>query len=104
MPTWLPVEREVLLGVVEDLTAADQLPTELDPLLVEGSATSVREMVEDELLLTLPVVAMHERTQCPGREVLEQYVPRTEENEEAERLTPFAILKAASLPNRDKKH
>ncbi|CAK0760703.1 conserved hypothetical protein [Gammaproteobacteria bacterium] len=50
MPTWFSVAREVRLGVVADITAADQLPTELDPLVVEG-ATSVREMVEDELIL-----------------------------------------------------
>jgi uncharacterized protein len=81
----------VLLGVVEDLAAADRLPAELDPLLIEGP-TSVREMVEDELILALPVVAMHEHAQCPAREVLEQYVPQAGSSDGEERHNPFAIL------------
>jgi len=93
MPTWFSVKREVLLGIVANLTAANQLPVELDPLVVENTL-SVREIVEDELLLELPVVAMHEIDQCPAREVLEQYVPREEEGRDGpEKPNPFAALK-----------
>jgi uncharacterized protein len=92
-PTYFPVEREVLLGVVENLTAADQLPIDLDPLLVEG-LVSVREIVEDELLLALPVVATHERDHCPADEVLKQYLPQKENNDEKEMSNPFSVLKS----------
>ncbi|CAK0740334.1 23S rRNA accumulation protein YceD [Gammaproteobacteria bacterium] len=93
-PTWFPVEREVLLGIVANLAAADQLPAELDPLVV-ADTLSIREMVEDELILELPVVAMHEIDQCPAREVLEQYVPGEEEGSNGlARPNPFAVLKS----------
>jgi uncharacterized protein len=94
MPAWFPVEREVLLGVVGDLAAADRLPSELEPLLLVEGATSVRDMVEDELILALPVVAMHEPDQCSAQEVIEQYVLGEDGSDEGETINPFAILKS----------
>jgi uncharacterized protein len=94
MPLWFPVDREVFLGIVEDLAAADHLPVEMDPLLVEGDTTSVRAMVEDELILALPVVAMHERADCTAGEILELYDALTEEDHSSEeKLNPFAALR-----------
>jgi len=93
MPFWFSIEREISLGIVEDLTAADQLPIEMDPLLVEEGSTSVRTMVEDELLLALPVVAMHERTDCPAIEILEQTITKDKDHSGEEKLNPFALLR-----------
>ncbi len=93
MPFWFPIERDVLLGVVADLAAASQLPDELEPLVAEG-VVSVREMVEDELLLALPVVATHPLDECPAREVLEQY-GQGECCTLAGQRNPFAVLKTS---------
>lgn len=64
MPMDFPVDQTVCLGVVENLAQAEQLPDEWDPLLVEDGMTSVRNLVEDELLLALPVVARHDPPHC----------------------------------------
>ncbi len=48
------------VGIVTDEAAADNLPEELDPLLVANERVRLVELVEDELILGLPVVARHE--------------------------------------------
>ncbi|CAK0772064.1 23S rRNA accumulation protein YceD [Gammaproteobacteria bacterium] len=93
MPTLFPIEREVLLGIVEDLMAAERIPANFEPLLVENSIISVREMVEDELILSLPVVATHEHGYCPTEDLLKRYTPR-EEGHSDEGPNPFGVLKS----------
>lgn len=90
---WLNIDHEVLLGIVENLVAADELPSELEPLLVEKGIISLREIVEDELILSLPVVAMHEPNHCPAQEILVRY--NIDKNDSATtNNNPFSILKS----------
>ena len=60
-----------MLACVWDDTAAGDLPAEYDPL-VTGDVTDLHELVEDELLLAVPAVAMHSipacQAQCVGAE------------------------------------
>ena len=70
MPMEFLVDQSVCLGVIETLRAADLLSEELEPLLVEGPV-SLRDLVEDELLLAVPVVARHDLHECPAREFIE---------------------------------
>lgn len=60
----------VVLGIVRSEAEAERLPEELDPLLVDDDRCRLSELVEDELLLALPVVAMHvkDAPECvPGK-------------------------------------
>jgi uncharacterized protein len=61
----LPVEVEVAVAFVEGIEQASQLPEELEPCLVEEGRVLFRDLIEDELLLTLPQVAMHDTDACP---------------------------------------
>ncbi len=94
-PFGFPVDREVSLCVVEDLDSVDRLPAAYDPLMVEDGFVSVREVVEDELLLSLPVVATHALEQCPARAVLAQYAAE-EPQEGVGKPNPFSILRSVS--------
>ncbi len=60
----LPVEIEVALAFVEVIEQASRLPQSLDPCLVEEGRVLFRDLIEDELLLTLPQVPMHESGTC----------------------------------------
>ena len=46
---------------------AGALPERLDPCVLQGEDLDLFELVEEELLLALPIVAMHEDTSCQPR-------------------------------------
>lgn len=58
-PMELELELAPRLGVCGSEAEAARLPDQLDPLVVGDGPVSVRGLVEDELLLALPVVARH---------------------------------------------
>jgi uncharacterized protein len=62
----LPVKANLALAFVEGMDQAGQLPDRLDPCLVEDGGVSFRDLIEDELLLALPQVAMHAAGACPN--------------------------------------
>jgi uncharacterized protein len=82
------VDSQIRLGIVKSREAAERLPANYDPLLVSGEEMKAADIVEDELILALPIVAMHERADCPlGAEFQEQ-----EADAEPKRENPFAVL------------
>lgn len=82
------VDAEVNLGVVASEQGAEQLPEVYDPLLVGDDPVSLAELVEDEILLALPVFPRHEPAAC------EAAVGDTREDEAspADKPNPFAVL------------
>ena len=82
-----PVRSEVHLGVVRSIDEANLLPEELEPLLVEaGCRVVLLDLVQDELLLAVPVIPQHRDCKAPG-----SAMPSHSE------LHPFAVL--AQLKN-----
>jgi uncharacterized protein len=55
---------DVRLGLIRSEESAADLPPECEPLLVEEEPISLFAMVEDELILALPIVPMHPRDVC----------------------------------------
>ncbi len=59
-PVSLELDCTLNLGVVWDEEKAKQLPASLDPLILpEDGSTDIYQVVEEELLLALPMVAYH---------------------------------------------
>lgn len=58
-PMEVPIVGRVALGVVESEVEGNRLPPELEPLLVGPDPLSLVELVEDELILALPLVPLH---------------------------------------------
>lgn len=87
-PFVLPVAVEQSLGLIRDEAEEAALPPGYEPLLVpeDGRIVPV-ELVEDELILAVPVVPV-----SPDAPVVERDFPV--EPEEAEAANPFAALKA----------
>ncbi len=86
-PMTLPVRVSVSLGVVGSEAEAERLSGHYDPLLVGEDPVSLTELVEDELILALPVVACHELGGCHAAQT-DQQEPVTDD----ERPNPFAVL------------
>lgn len=62
------VDAEFRLGVVSTLVESAKLPESYEPLVVEEIPLSLAEIIEDEILLALPAVAMHDIAICPTKE------------------------------------
>ena len=59
-PMQVLLEGESQVALVENLAQADALPEDVEPVWVESRKVDLREVVEEELLLALPLVPMHE--------------------------------------------
>lgn len=83
---------DVMLGMINDGSQAEQLPESYEPLLVTGNEMKLADIVEDELILALPVVAMHSPEQCSVKQVVE-FERDDEEQLTTQKQNPFAVLK-----------
>ncbi|TAN04319.1 MAG: DNA-binding protein [Rhodanobacteraceae bacterium] len=97
-----PVEVDTRLGLLAEEEDAAALPGECEPLLLDHGALQPRRVIEDELLLALPLVPVK-----PGSEALQGerstpgQAPQDAEREEAV-THPFADLR--ELLETHKKH
>ncbi len=95
-----PIEHDFKLGLVQNEQQADRLPDEFEPYLVEDEQNFIADLLEDELLLALPLVVMHDYDcseylsqqadlKQAGVEPGKQHEAEPEETKE----NPFAALK-----------
>lgn len=90
-PVQLPLDVYFQLGIIFSESQATHLPSDYEPLPASEDGVVIAELVEDELILGLPLVAMHEdRGQCEalGFVLSGEDVP----TEQEERVNPFAVL------------
>ncbi|MEF3192805.1 MAG: YceD family protein [Halothiobacillaceae bacterium] len=80
----IELDAEVGLGVVDTEEEAKRLPSELDPLILGEGPVRLVDLIEDEILLALPVAPMHAYA-C---------VPAYREHEGMEKAdNPFRVLR-----------
>lgn len=60
----LEVDSRFRVGVVESDEAARQLPRDLEPYVVGQEPQALHDLVEDELLLSLPYTSYHDEAEC----------------------------------------
>ena len=82
------IESEFRFGLITSEDEADHLPKEFEPLLVIQAEQSLIDLVEDELLISLPIVARHEE-ECS--EILQKH--RKDDSTQQDTHRPFAALK-----------
>lgn len=85
------VDAKLRVAVVADEAAAERLPDGMEPVLSTDGEVSPLALVEDELILALPIVALHENCTAPV-----EAAPDVG----AEHSNPFAALK--ELKNRQR--
>ena len=85
----LEVKAENQLAVVLDDDQAKALPTRLDPLLLGEEPCDLWSLVEDELILNLPIVSYHDTAAC--KQTLAEYAPSAP-GTDAKQENPFAVL------------
>jgi uncharacterized protein len=81
----------VKIGYVED--EENQLPDHYDPIMInEFGEIGLRDLVEDELILDIPLIAMHDEQDCPATGSNMTW-GKIEEEVVEQKPNPFAVLK-----------
>ena len=89
-----PIDSSFKLGMVQNDAQLEKLPDEYEPYLLEEENNHLPDMLEDELLLALPIVAMHD-FDCSDylNEQESDQEEKVEEPEADKKENPFAVLK-----------
>lgn len=58
-PMSVPIDTVVKVALIGSEADVARVPAELEPVLAPGGRISIGELITEELLLTLPIVALH---------------------------------------------
>jgi len=83
----VPVKSDISLGIVWDEEGAEALPEYLDPWITGEGVADLYDMIEEEMLLSLPKVAYHQE-QCVDRQLFSSGKPV----EVKKTKNPFQVL------------
>ena len=102
----LHIAEKVSLAIVYDNDQANELPSHYEPLVLndEEELVSLPELIEDEILLALPSVPLHEPDECQLEETAAVGIDgagqkQTPDKTEPQKASPFAVLE--KLRNKD---
>lgn len=90
---------DFMLGIVQSEEEADDLPERYDPLVIKGNELLIQDIIEDELIVSLPIVPMHEPNVCKVRL---PYMAKSDGMSEIEKDNPFKVIELLR-EKRDKK-
>lgn len=63
-PYHYEITSDFSLGIVNTLDEADALPDQYEPALAQEGELALRELIEDEVILNLPIIPRHELNDC----------------------------------------
>lgn len=85
MPLGLSLNGKISLAVIANESAIVELPDFYEPLVHGSGRLSLPDLLEDEIILTLPISPLHPIAECPSGGLLQEYATTRE--------SPFAALK-----------
>lgn len=80
---------DFILGIVSTLEEVNSLPEGYEPALAKDGQLALRELVEDELILNLPIIPKHEPEDC-----IVSLPLVNQGREQGEGANPFHVLKS----------
>lgn len=87
-PMIYEIMADFALGIVNTLDEANALPSHYEPAMTSEGQLALRELVEDELILSLPIIPRHEPDACHVKLPLQGANLEKEEKRE----NPFHVL------------
>jgi uncharacterized protein len=63
-PMQLPIDSRVRVGLIGSEAELTRVPEDLEPMLAAGGRISIGELITEEMLLSLPIVALHAPRDC----------------------------------------
>ena len=91
------VETENRLAIVGDDDQASSVPSHMEPWIVENEQGNLWMLVEDELILSVPIVSYHDSDEC--KQILKAYQQPLPEPVEVED-NPFKVLEQLKPGNK----
>lgn len=98
LPVAKPIKSKFTLGMVFSDEQAQNLPREYEPLLVGTEKLEISDILEEELILSLPMFAYHDA--CKN-----EHAPKIEDEQQStgnksdEKENPFKILSELNIKN-----
>ncbi len=83
------VSGSLLLGMVTTEDAMNELPKNYDVIVVKDGSLSIQDVIEDELILSLPIVPMHSIENC---KITLPLAMGSTEQVETESENPFKVI------------
>jgi len=100
-----PIEKDFSLAWIRSEKEAKSLPIRFEPYIVETNPLILNDVIEDELLLAMPQIPMHDRSECSASKWVSNSDERAD-NSAAENSSdavgkenPFSVL--ANLKRKD---
>jgi len=85
-PMQVRIARHSILVIVNDKTELHTISSDYEPYVVEENGNlSLHDMVQDELLLTIPLAPIHDEADCGATSTVKKI-------KEESKINPFAIL------------
>lgn len=88
----IEVNASVNLGIAASEEQAERLPEDYEPLLVGDEPLVLKELLEDEVILALPVAPMHPEGACASTLVADGVSMEQDEPVAEARANPFSVL------------
>ncbi|MBD3671540.1 MAG: DUF177 domain-containing protein [Gammaproteobacteria bacterium] len=89
-PMWVPVTGQFKLAFVRFPSEVDEVPDDLEAIQLDKPEIDLRALIEDELILALPLVPMHQES-CQAWQDDEAATDDTQAGAEP-KDNPFAVL------------
>jgi len=83
------ITNKIWLAIVHTEEEAAQLPSGYDAIIVDNDILVIQDMIEDELIVSLPVVPMHHPNEC---KVTLPLVIKSEQELETGKNNPFNVI------------
>ena len=87
-----PLQSEFKLALIHSEAEAERLPETYEPLVVETIPMHILDMLEDEILLSVPHIPMHEESECMIQPSMTETELAEQQDEDEPKENPFAVL------------
>ena len=97
-PFWRKISCDIAVHIVSDEAKLERLAEDADGIVTPDKVMAVADLIEDELILTMPMIPRHEEGECPKTEyeqvgiVLPEVLEVKEVQESQTTYRPFAGL------------
>jgi uncharacterized protein len=97
-----PLKHEILadfaFGMVKNEEKAKRLPSHYDPIIVEDQDLNLQDVIEEELIISLPIVPAHELDDCKVHLPL---VAADPELVGSEKENPFKVIESLKVKRKE---
>lgn len=87
-PVSYEIMSDFILGIVNKLDEVNALPERYEPALAKDNSLALRDLIEDEIILNLPIIPRHEPSVCKVE------LPLTNADWDESKKNPFHVLES----------